>query len=177
MSTKGKTARPRTQLILLGACALGLCLSAMRPALADEVIYKSIGPNGDISYSWRPDPDALRIETIKVDALSPEQRRAMKRFQRNDAKAEQRADVYAADMEDQWTRVDNEITNAQADLRQAEAALEAGRTPLPGERRGNRDGGTRLAQTYFDRLHGLELEVERARQRLDKAYSARDALK
>jgi uncharacterized protein YndB with AHSA1/START domain len=149
----------------------------MRTALAGEVIYKSIEPNGEISYSWRPDPGASHIETINIDTLTVEQRRAVERFRREEIKAEQNADVNAAGLEDEWTQVDNEITHAQAELQKAEAALQTGRMPLPGERRGNRDGGSRLTQAYFDRLHDLELEVQRARLRLDSAYEARNALK
>ena len=169
--------RSGTRLILIAVLALGLCLFATRTALAGEVIYKSIDANGEISYSWRPDPGALRIETIKVNTLTPEQRRAVERFQREEIKAEHGANVYAAGLEDKWTRVDDEITHAQAELQNAEAALQAGREPLPGERRGNKGGGSRLTQAYFDRLHDLELAVERAKNRLDSAYDTRNALK
>lgn len=175
--TGGEGVRFRIPLMLRGALALALCLLALRTALAGEVIYKSIEPNGEISYSWRPDPGALQIEPIDIDTLTPEQRRAMRRFQREEIEAGQDANENAVRLEEQWTRVDDEITQAQAELRQAETALRAGRTPLPGERRGNARGGSRLTQAYFDRLRDLELGVDRAKRRLDDAYVARNALK
>jgi len=103
----------------------------MKAALAGEAIYKSIEPNAEISYSWRPDPEALRIETIKVDTLTLEQRRAMVRFQQEEIKGEHDAHVYAVGLDDKWTRVDNEITHAQMGLQKAEAVLQAGRRRCP----------------------------------------------
>jgi len=37
-------------------------------------------------------------------------------------------------------------------------------------------GGSRLTQAFFQRLRQAELRVEQARQRLDLAYAARNAL-
>jgi hypothetical protein len=166
-----------TQLTLMLALALWACLPAARPAQADELIYKSVEPNGETSYSWRPDPDAVRTEPIEIKTLTPEQRRAMERSRSEDLKAERSADAYAARLQEQWTRVDNEIRDATEKLQAAEAKLRSGRTPLPGEREGMRGGGSRLTQAYFDRLRGLALKVERAKQRLDQSYAARNALK
>ena len=71
----------------------------------------------------------------------------------------------------------SEITRAQKALARAEQALRKGRTPLPGERRGLAGGGSRLDASYFARIQRLEDAVKAARQRLDKAYQARNNLK
>ena len=101
----------------------------------------------------------------------------MEQSQLEGLKAAKGADAYAAQLQNRWARADDEIRNATAQLQAAEARLQAGREPLPGEREGMRGGGSRLTQAYFDRLHSLALEVERAKQRLDRAYQARNALK
>lgn len=144
---------------------------------ADDVIYKSVGQNGEVTYAWKPDPKAVRTETITVDTLSPEQRRAVNQLQQQEARAELKADTYADSLEEKWKRVDQEIKDAQAGLRHAETALVKGRTPHPGERLGTVGGGSRLTQVYFDRIRSLELAVEQAKQRLDQAYGARNNLR
>ena len=169
--------RPRSKSVLIGTLALGLYLQATSAAEAGEVIYKSIQSNGEISYAWRPDPGALRTDAIKVNTLTHGQRLAPNDLQQDELMAKQDANADAVGTAAQWNKVEAEIIQAQADLQEARATLDAGRTPLPGERRGNKDGYSRLTQAYFDRQHDLELRVERARQRLDKAYDARNALK
>jgi len=169
--------RFRKSLIVLSALLLGVSLRAAGAEQAGETIYKSFESNGEVSYSWRPDPGALRAEAIEVNALTPEQRRAVERLRREEVRAGRAADSYARGLQDQWVRVDVELRQALAELQKAEAALSAGRTPLPGERRANAGGGSRLTQAYFDRLHDLELGVERSKQRLDNAYDARNELK
>lgn len=69
------------------------------------------------------------------------------------------------------------VASAQKELAQSQKALQEGRTPLPGERKGKVGGGSRLDEAYFQRLRGLERSVEQARLRLDRAYAARNALK
>lgn len=175
--TNSKGMRLPTRLMPLGALTFGLYLHAMSTALAGEVIYKSIDTNGEISYSQRPDPGARRVETIDVNTFTPEQRRAMRRYQLEELMVEQKVNADAVKMEAKLTQIDNEIRQANTELQKAEAALQAGRTPLPGERRGNKGGGSRLTQAYFDRLLDLEVRGERAKQRLDNAYDARNALR
>jgi hypothetical protein len=167
---------PLVRAILTITMALGLSVSATRGALAAEVIFKSIAPNGDVSYAWRPEAGAAKVEQIDVTALTPEQRRAIKRFKQEEFKAGQTANADATMLESKSTRADIGITQAQGALEKAEQTLQAGRTPLPGERKQNVDGYSRLTQVYFDRLKKLEQQVAHARQLLDKAYGAREAL-
>ena len=149
-----------------------LALSAIR-AQAAEPIYRSVGADGEVTYSYEPQPGARESTAIEIRTLSPEQRRAMRRLHAQ----EHAASAQAAALDRKWRRVDREIIAAQTALASREKALQDGRTPLPGERRGNVGGGSRLTEAYFQRLHNLELDVEHAKHRLDRAYAARSALK
>lgn len=56
------------------------------------------------------------------------------------------------------------VLAAEADLRRAEAALEKGREPLPGERLGLADGKSRLGPEYWARQKLLEDNVAAAKK-------------
>ncbi len=73
----------------------------------------------------------------------------------------------------EWAAVDQAIGQAQHNLAAARQALKEGRTPLPGERRGNVNGSSRLTPAYFDRVAALEQKVAEARQQLGQAYALR----
>jgi hypothetical protein len=79
--------------------------------------------------------------------------------------------------EQAWRNADIEIRDATEKLQIEESTLDSGREPRADEWVGNLGGGTRLSQGYFDRLKSLEDRVDQARQRLDRAYDARNALK
>ncbi|MEO8717811.1 MAG: DUF4124 domain-containing protein [Burkholderiales bacterium] len=151
-----------------------LVLAAAANTAAAELIYKSSGADGAVTYSSEPVPNAVKIEKLDIKTLSAEQQRAALRLLRVEGKALE--SDYAA-RERAWNRVDREIVNATRALSRAEAALQTGREPLPGERRGNAGGGSRLSASYFERLHGLEAGVLKAKQRLDDAYRARNELR
>jgi hypothetical protein len=158
---------------LYAACVAATLAVAAIGAQAAEVIYRSVGADGEVTYSDAPQPGARESTAIEIRSLSPEQRRAARRLRAE----EQAASAQAAALEQQWHRVDQEIIAAQKALAQAEKSLQDGRTPLPGERKGKVGGGSRLTGAYFQRLRNLELAIERAKQRLDRAYAARNALK
>ena len=155
------------------ACMAALLAMSTVAAQDAEVIYRSVAPDGEVSYSYKPQPGARETTTIEIRALSPEQRRAAQHLRAK----EQASSAQVAALDRQWRRVDAEIIAAQKALARSEKALQAGRTPLPGERKGNVGGGSRLTEAYFRRLHGLEVAVEQAKRRLDRAYAARNALK
>jgi Domain of unknown function (DUF4124) len=126
-----------------------------------QTIYKSIMPDGKIVYGEKPVPGAKKVETIEappaktgVTAATPqEQARAAELRQRQATRTEP-----AAQAED-----------AQLALKNAEAAREAGREPLPDERQGLAGGGSRLTEAYFARQKILDAAVEAARQRAEEA--------
>ena len=73
--------------------------------------------------------------------------------------------------------MDLEVRGAHSGLRRAENALQRGRDIRAGDIVGNKGGGTRFTQAYFDRIRSLERQVDTAKQRLDLAYEARNSLK
>jgi hypothetical protein len=70
---------------------------------------------------------------------------------------------------------DQDVRAAQHNLAAAQAILEAGREPLPGERTGLARGGSRLNETYWGRQRQLETAVADAQARLDQAVAERNA--
>jgi Domain of unknown function (DUF4124) len=140
----------------------------------EQYIYKSWEPDGRVTYAAQPEPNATKVERIEIQTLSPEQRRAAHRLLQMDQKTIKQG--YAI-LQREWTKVDNDITRAQKALQHAEQALRKGRVPLPGERRGLAGGGSRLDASYFARIKRLEDAVDAARQRLDRAYQARNDLR
>ena len=154
--------------LLVSSVALGCVVGCSKGA--------SNGPDGEITYSSQPVPGARESVGFDILTLSPEQRRAARllRAQEKALSAQVSAELNAREKE--WRRVDREIVSAQNELARAESALRKGRTPLPGERRGNVGGGSRLTEAYFQRLRQAELRVEQTQQRLNRAYAARNAL-
>lgn len=169
------TSRNDTRAATAVAVALG-AVCAMAAAHA-ETIYRSMSPDGEVTYSSQPLPGARTSTAIDIASLSPEQRRAGLLLRRQDKTLSAEANAQLQSLENQWRRVDREILSAQKALAEAERSLRKGRTPLPGERRGNVGGGSRLTDAYFQRLRILETRVEQAKERLDRAYGARNALK
>lgn len=161
------------QISALSIFTIGLALMASS-GVASEMIYKSVGKDGVVTYSGAPVPDAKDTTTIDVQTLSPEQRRAATLHLKGEGRALR---DWLARENEAWTNADKEVRAAQEALRRAESALESGRTPRSKEWIGNLGGGSRLRQSYFQRLAALEDRVNRDRARLDRAYDERNALK
>ena len=158
------------------AASLFLVLSGQSSVLFADVIYKSVGKDGVVTYSDKPAPDAIKTETIEVDTLSPEEQRAVLMLREKQETKDRDALERIRAKQKQWREIDEEILSAHAALKNAEIALENGRAPEPGETQGT-VGGSRLTESYFQRLNSLEQAVKDAKARLDKAYQARDQLK
>ena len=65
------------------------------------------------------------------------------------------------------------VQAAEQKLRDAEAALAAGKEPQEGERIGTAGGASRLSEGYFERQRKLEASVENARRELDGLRSGK----
>jgi hypothetical protein len=137
-----------------------LILALCTASAGAQTIYKSIMPDGKIVYGEKPATGAKKVETIEappaktgVTAATPQEqaRAAELRQQRQTARAEP-----ASQAED-----------ARIALKNAEAAREAGREPLPDERQGLAGGGSRLTESYFGRQKSLDEAVEAARRRVE----------
>ncbi len=157
---------------LLGCALLALALDA---AGAREV-YKYRMPDGRILYSSEVMTQGKLLEVLPPPPASPkliesEQRAKLKREQ-----AQERAIIKRLDSMD---AVEAEIRAATLALETAKAAAAAGVEPSPGERQGlaNKPGRTRMSDAYWERQRQLDRALDAARERLDAAYLARNALR
>ncbi len=144
---------------------LVLALTLGAPGAFAQTMYKSTMPDGKVIYGEKPAPGAKQVETVTppppkpgITIVTPEEKKQV------DQRIRQRAAI-----EDAKRR---EVDEARKQLQRAEAALEAGKEPLPGERLGIVGGGTRLTDEYWARQKKLEQAVESARARLEKAQQA-----
>jgi hypothetical protein len=160
----------------IAAACLFLALITQPVVLFADVIYKSVGKDGVVTYSDKPAPDAIKTETIEVDTLSPEEQRAVLMLREKQETQDRDTLERIRSKEKQWRKIDGEILSAHAALKNAELALENGREPQPGETIGT-VSGVRLTERYFQRLDYLDQAVKDAKARLDQAYQARDQLK
>jgi hypothetical protein len=153
------------------ALLLGACVSASGIA---ETLYKSTDSSGRVSYSDKPVSSAVKVERVLVQPLDPESaahgeaeheklRQQEKEFQQRERQRERARDKAHA-----------EVIAALNALKEAQRRREAGVEPLPGERVGNADGGSRLRRSYFQRQQTLDREVSAAQQRLEQAYARRN---
>ena len=141
-------------------------LLAAAPITHAQVVYKSTMPDGKVIYTEKPVPGAARVDTIEpppaktgMSSLTPEEKARAEEF------AKQRAAAAA--------KKGNDLDDARQQLKQAEAAREAGKEPLPGERIGTAGGASRLTEAYHARQKKLEDAVDAARKRLDPLQSGR----
>jgi hypothetical protein len=140
-----------------GIPALALLLAAS--AVFSQPVYKSTMPDGKIVYGEKPVTGARKVDTIDPP---PSQTGTTTITPQEKARAQQMAKPQIAAPP---TSPERAREDAQQALKQAEAAREAGKEPLPGERLGLKGGGSRLTDEYHARQKALEAAVEAARKR------------
>lgn len=130
-----------------------------------QAMYKSTMPDGRVVYGEKPEPGAKRVDKVEAPppqtgttVLTPAEKQTI----------DQRIQKRAASDEAQK----RDLENAHAQLKKAEAALEAGKEPLPGERQGTAGGFSRLTDEYWVRQKNLEAAVAAARKRVEQAEQA-----
>ncbi|MCI3951183.1 MAG: hypothetical protein K0R53_680 [Burkholderiales bacterium] len=133
---------------------------------AAQELYKSTMPGGKVVYGEKPEPGAKQVEKLPptppktgTTVLTPAEKKGV------DQRIKQRA---AGD--EAWRR---ELEAAYAQLKKAEAARDAGKEPLPGERLGTATGASRLTDEYWVRQKSLDVAVENARKRVDDLEKSR----
>ncbi|MBM3356268.1 MAG: DUF4124 domain-containing protein [Betaproteobacteria bacterium] len=132
---------------------------------AAQTLYKSTMPDGRIVYGDKPAPGAVKVEPVKTDTaptgvqVSPAREAGfVKQMEAERLKREQQHDAVRA---------------AEKALREAEAALAAGKEPLSGERIGTAGGASRLTEAYWERQKSLEQAVSESRRELERLRSGR----
>lgn len=145
--------------------SLGLALLLAASCAFAQMMYKSTMPDGRVVYGEKPEPGAKQVETIAspppkpgITIVTPEEKKQV------DQRIRERSAIEEAKQ--------RELDAARREVQEAEAAREAGKEPLPGERLGIVGGGTRLTDEYWARQKKLEQAVESARARLEKAEQA-----
>jgi hypothetical protein len=160
-------------LAALTAVAASLAMP-LAQAQTQTQIYKWTGTDGVTSYSQTPPPQGggRNVQTITVDTLPPEQQQAARRMLGH---MEAQANAQAAAIRNRFAQADENVSRALRSLQDAEDALSAGSQPGGSDFIGNFGGGTRLRESYFQRVAQLEANVRNARAALDAAYNARNA--
>jgi len=116
---------------------------------------------------WPPPPDAAQPMPVAGPATAPAPERA----------APAPAPQPGPDRIAMLAATTDEVRAAERNLAAANASLEAGREPLPGERTGLARGGSRLNESYWNRQRQLESVVADAQARLDRAVAERNAVR
>lgn len=151
----------RNAVITAGFIAAALLL---QPAVA-QTLYKSVMPDGRVVYGDKPAPGATKVEESKVDTskkgigvTTPREAEALRDLEKSRDRRE------AAGVK---------LQAAEEALRQAEAALAAGKEPLPGERIGTAGGASRLGDAYYARQKKLTDTVQNAQRNVEAARAGK----
>jgi len=144
----------------------GLLVVALlaQPANA-QTLYKSVNPDGRVTYSDKPPADAVKSEKKQLDTskrgVTAPSDREKGTLQQLESSRKTRESAQ------------NKVRSYEIALHDAEVARDMGKEPQPSERLGTAGGNQRLTDEYFARQKRLEANVERARRDLDKARSGK----
>lgn len=153
---------------------LSLLFLAGQPVGAWEV-YKYRMPDGSVAFTHEVSTTGKLEEIIGApppDSAQVEQALRVKRKREED-----KINRIASQREADLSAVVAEIRNMTTALETAKQRLKSGLEPGPDERLGTAGGHTLLSPAYWQRVRELQLAVDDARERLDDAYVARNALK
>lgn len=135
-----------------------LTLTVVAGSALSQPVYKSTMPDGKVVYGEKPVTGAKKVDKIDpppaqtgMTTITPQEK----------ARAEQSKPT------SQPSSPGRARDEANKALKDAEAAREAGKEPLPGERQGLKGGGSRLTDEYHARQKSLEAAVETARKRAE----------
>jgi len=118
---------------------------------------------------WPPPPDAQPMPVAAATAPAPALEPAAP------VAGKEPAAQPAPDRIAMLATASQDVRAAERYLAAANATLESGREPLPGERTGLAHGGSRLNDKYWERQRQLEASVADAQARLDRAVPERNA--
>jgi hypothetical protein len=134
-----------------------------------QTIYRSTMPDGRVIFGDKPASGAVRAEAIEPTAnTAPLSSKNEEAAQQNELRRQQ-----LELQRQQRAAHQREIREAEEALRAAKAAQVAGKEPLPGERRGNANGTSRLTEEYWKRQNALKADVAKASKRLNALRAAR----
>lgn len=138
-------------------------------------VYKYRIPDGSVAYTHEISTTGTLEEVI--GAPPPDSAQVEQALRVKLKREEDKVNLIASQREADLSAVVAEIRDATTALEAAKQRLKSGLEPRPGERRGTAGGHSVLSQAYWQRVRELQLAVDDARERLDDAYSARNAIK
>ena len=161
------------------ACVLaaaGLLVASLAQAQTQAQFYKWTGADGVTTYSQTPPAEGRGrdVQVITVETLPAEKQQAARRML---AQMERKANSRAAVTHKRYAQADQNVDKALRNLQRAESALRAGSQTSGSDFIGNAGGGARLRESYLQRVAQLEANARDARQALDAAYAARNAVR
>jgi hypothetical protein len=164
----------RTHRLAYALAVTGLLFTSLAQAQTQTQVYKWTDADGVTSYSQTPPAagNARDVQAITIDTLPVEQQQAARRMV---AHMEARANAQATVIQNRFNQADRNVSTALGNLQQAESALSAGSQTTGSDFIHNVGGGSRLRQSYFQRVTQLEANVQDAKAALDAAYTARNA--
>ena len=137
------------------------------PAAA-QTLYKSVMPDGRVIYSDEPVPGARSSRPVDLGpAPAANDPGAVEERRRDLLERAKQVDVRLREREARRQKAEEAVAKARQLLEDAERAVEAGRTPLPGEMVANVGGGVRPSAAYVERQKALADQVVVARERLE----------
>ena len=144
---------------------LALTLLFAGGSVQAQGVYKSTMPDGKVIYAEKPVPGAAKVDKMEPPpaktgtiVVTPEEK----------ARAEQAAKDRAA----AEAAKKGGASEARKQLEKAQAARDAGKEPLPGERIGTAGGKSRLTDDYYARQKKLEQDVAEAQKRVETQEKA-----
>ena len=160
----------------VAASVVLLSLVAMHAAHADTIVYKYTGPNGVTVYTQAlpENHPPGEVTTITIKTLPVEQQRAALRML--DA-MQRETDTSIEKQRSKLDKADQKINDAISKLQHAEAELQSGSVPTGADRIGKVGGGSRLRESYFQRVQKLQRAVDKAKLELEQAYRQRNNLR
>jgi Domain of unknown function (DUF4124) len=157
---KGDAGMTRSSSFFVAIIACGAALCFALPAGA-QTMYKYIDANGKTVYSDHPPPAGTKFDTIRANTKPTGVDLHPGSAQDAAAMADERHTKEAAR--------DQRIADAKQQYDAAVAALEAAKEPQEGDRTENKNGTSRLNESYQERVAPLEKKVEEMRQKLEEA--------
>jgi hypothetical protein len=145
-----------------------LILAAGAGLAAADTVYKYEGPGGKVIYSDSPVPGAKLIGQFELvpAPMNPDRATPAPQPPSGETSTERRLRVL--------DEADTRIKASARALTNAEERQQQAVEPLPGERRGNAGGRSRLTPGYFARQRAAAAAVDTARTNLDDAYNLRN---
>lgn len=152
-----------------------LSLIVAAPVVAQDKVYRWQAEDGTIMFSDTPPAD-VDTENLELQQIPPTNTASPVSEQNMQQSADQAGERIDQRQQSRQA-VQGELDATRTRLEQARSELEMGRQPQPGERQGKAGGGSRLSQSYFERIERQENEVKQLEQRTSELQQQLQSLR